>query len=162
MSKYRCDHCGEVFEEPHYREVSAEDYYGVGGMFSYSHSMSVCVCPLCGSDVVKEIEEDDEKDYESDEEYYKVQFDGKCPYTGKPCETFSCYECPVKIARLYYPKVSEETFNEIIEACNNVAQALTDAIAAVTEQITKILNSIDWEGLAEAILEAEREVNDEQ
>ena len=30
------------------------------------------------------------------DEYAKEYFNGKCPYTGKECETFDCSKCEVE------------------------------------------------------------------
>ena len=43
----------------------------------------------------------------------KIKFDGRCPYTDKPCEKWNCLECEVdKAERFVTDKAEEENQNE--------------------------------------------------
>lgn len=57
---YRCERCGEIFDEPDSKEICFESYYGVGSMFQDRHYGSVAICPECGT-------EDIEKYYEGED-----------------------------------------------------------------------------------------------
>lgn len=52
--KYRCRDCGFEFDEPESKEVDAEDFYGVGGMFDDHHSITLDACPNCYSEEIEE------------------------------------------------------------------------------------------------------------
>lgn len=53
---YYCNNCEEVFDNLDTKEVNAEDYYGVGGQFMSTHTMTILSCPHCGSDDYEEME----------------------------------------------------------------------------------------------------------
>ena len=56
-----CDNCGAMFDEPELEKDTYENYYGVSGMFPNSHSMTLEVCPCCGSeDIASYCEDEDE------------------------------------------------------------------------------------------------------
>lgn len=57
MIKFECINCGWVGEESELdtEKTTYEKYYGVGGLLGGSHSFTYNVCPLCGSDELKEI-----------------------------------------------------------------------------------------------------------
>lgn len=59
---YRCNECGETFEEPIYMEVCWEDYYGVGSMFENKNYGVIAECPYCGEPIDREMDEIDETD----------------------------------------------------------------------------------------------------
>lgn len=42
---YKCEECGEFFEEP--REINADIYYGVSGLFDSRTNKTISVCPYC-------------------------------------------------------------------------------------------------------------------
>lgn len=52
---YRCDNCRATFEEPDEEHTTYESYYGVSSLFPNSTSMTLYVCPYCGSDDIEEI-----------------------------------------------------------------------------------------------------------
>lgn len=56
-----CENCKNEFEEPTRKEISFEEYYGVGHLFSSDHKTTIMVCPCCGSDGT--LEEMKECDY---------------------------------------------------------------------------------------------------
>lgn len=45
---YKCKDCKEYFEEP--KEIDADDFYGVSGMFTSPSNSKMLVCPYCDSD----------------------------------------------------------------------------------------------------------------
>ena len=56
-----CDNCGAMFDEPELVRDTYESYFGVSSMFSNSHTMTLEVCPSCGSeDIASYCEDDDE------------------------------------------------------------------------------------------------------
>lgn len=57
---YRCDECLEMFEEPIIHETTWESYYGVASEFSNGTYLRLELCPYCGSDVIEEIEKEEE------------------------------------------------------------------------------------------------------
>jgi predicted nucleic acid-binding Zn-ribbon protein len=57
---WKCNRCGEVFEDPASREYCCEDYAGVGSMFPDRHYSSYDVCPHCGSARIEEVWEDED------------------------------------------------------------------------------------------------------
>ena len=59
---YRCDNCGETFEEPDYELTSYEDYYGVSSLFPDRHYMYLSVCPNCGSEDIEEFDDEEEEE----------------------------------------------------------------------------------------------------
>lgn len=52
---YYCNNCEEVFVNLDTKEVNAEYYYGVGGQFMSTHTMTISSCPHCGSDDYEEM-----------------------------------------------------------------------------------------------------------
>lgn len=56
MDKYECGNCRCTFDEPYEEHTTYESYYGVSSMFPNSHSMTLYLCPNCGSDDIGEIE----------------------------------------------------------------------------------------------------------
>lgn len=59
---YRCGNCGRSFDEPQYIERYAEDFFGVGSLFSDKHTITVAECPYCGFDDIIEVCEENEDD----------------------------------------------------------------------------------------------------
>ena len=56
-----CDNCGAMFDEPELEKDTYENYFGVSSMFTNSHSMTIEVCPSCGSeDIASYCEDEDE------------------------------------------------------------------------------------------------------
>ena len=53
---YYCNNCNSEFEYLELKEVNTEDYYGVGGQFMSTHTMTISSCPHCGSDDYEEME----------------------------------------------------------------------------------------------------------
>lgn len=49
-----CENCKEIFDEPDYESICAEDYYGVSSMFNSCNYIDIKVCPECGSDEIEE------------------------------------------------------------------------------------------------------------
>lgn len=63
LAMWVCDNCGAMFDEPELEKDTYENYFGVGSMFSNSHSMTLEVCPMCGSeDIASYCEDEDEGD----------------------------------------------------------------------------------------------------
>ena len=60
---FRCDWCGELFNEPDTRRVT-ENLDGENGWWTYTEEY----CPRCGSRDFEEAAEDDEEDEEEPEE----------------------------------------------------------------------------------------------
>lgn len=58
---YRCERCGEIFDEPDHKEICLESYYGVCSMFSDRHYESIPICPKCGTQDIEEYYEGDEE-----------------------------------------------------------------------------------------------------
>jgi len=51
---WRCERCGEIFDEPEYVEECAESYYGVSSLFGNYNYISFAICPECGSEKLNE------------------------------------------------------------------------------------------------------------
>lgn len=63
LAMWVCDNCGAMFDEPELEKDTYENYFGVSSMFSNSHSMTLEVCPSCGSeDIASYCEDEDEGD----------------------------------------------------------------------------------------------------
>lgn len=45
---YKCKDCGEYFENP--KEIDADDYYGVSGLFGNPSNYKILCCPFCEGD----------------------------------------------------------------------------------------------------------------
>lgn len=52
---FECGNCGCRFTEPDRLDTTYERYYGVGSLFPNHHSLTIEVCPRCGSDDFSEI-----------------------------------------------------------------------------------------------------------
>ena len=61
MEYYKCNDCGCEFEYPDEVHTTYESYYGVSDLFGNSHSLSYEVCPRCGSEDFKEVDDEDEE-----------------------------------------------------------------------------------------------------
>jgi len=61
VKMYKCCNCDEVFYEPDEKHTTYESYYGVSSEFPNSTSLTLYVCPYCGYDELKEIEEDEDE-----------------------------------------------------------------------------------------------------
>lgn len=61
---FRCIDCGEVFDEPEYKHVCMESYYGVASQFDNYNYASISICPCCGSEDLEESYDDWEYDDE--------------------------------------------------------------------------------------------------
>ena len=66
--KYKCEECGEIFDECHAgsRDFCHEDDLGLGGCFSVNgasprHYGSYMVCPECGSEQYDNYYDDEEE-----------------------------------------------------------------------------------------------------
>ena len=57
---YKCARCGEIFDEPEYKEFCFESYYGVSSMFSDKHYGTAPICPNCGTEDIEDYYEGDE------------------------------------------------------------------------------------------------------
>lgn len=55
---YKCNQCKAVFEEPEEKHTTYEIEYGVANDFSYSTPLILHTCPYCGSERIKEYEEE--------------------------------------------------------------------------------------------------------
>ena len=51
---WKCERCGEIFDEPGEKKVCYEDYYGVSSLFTTNTYGYFAVCPNCGSDYIDE------------------------------------------------------------------------------------------------------------
>lgn len=47
---YKCNDCGEWFDEPRRKETTYENYYGVASQFAYGTPLELHTCPFCGCD----------------------------------------------------------------------------------------------------------------
>lgn len=45
-----CDNCKNEFEEPARKEITFEEYYGVGHLFQDRNRTTIYVCPVCGEE----------------------------------------------------------------------------------------------------------------
>lgn len=61
---WKCLNCGRKFDEPAEQRTTYEAYYGVSSEFSNHTSMTLLVCPYCGSDDIDEYEEEEEEEEE--------------------------------------------------------------------------------------------------
>lgn len=61
---FRCNDCGEYFEEADEIRTSYEAYYGVASDFPDRHPMTLEVCPNCHSDDIEEADEEEEDEDE--------------------------------------------------------------------------------------------------
>ena len=63
---YKCEHCGEVFEEDCAEHINTtyEDYYGCP--ISSNTFLSIPVCPNCRSEEINEYYEDEEENEEEE------------------------------------------------------------------------------------------------
>lgn len=55
---YKCKQCKAIFEEPKEIHTTYEIEYGVATDFSYSIPLTLQTCPYCGSERIKEYEEE--------------------------------------------------------------------------------------------------------
>lgn len=55
---YQCNNCNREFEEPEVEETSYEELYGVASMFLDRHRLLLNTCPYCGTEDIREKEED--------------------------------------------------------------------------------------------------------
>ena len=65
---WRCDSCGEWFDEPLERRSSIEVEYGVSSFFGDSHSCTIDCCPYCDSEDIEEMPDDYEEEEEEEDE----------------------------------------------------------------------------------------------
>lgn len=56
---YYCENCETKFEEPSKKNITYEDYYGVGNLFYDRHQMDILVCPFCNSEDIQEMQKCD-------------------------------------------------------------------------------------------------------
>lgn len=73
MALFRCTECKKAFEEPQEIEITYEKYFGVSDEFPNHNTMTLRVCPFCGSADIEKFNahikcEEDEKDYDYAEE----------------------------------------------------------------------------------------------
>lgn len=61
---YKCNVCNKIFDEP--LNESAESFYGVSGVFSYSCGERVYMCPYCKETWFEEFVEKEEEGNERD------------------------------------------------------------------------------------------------
>lgn len=63
---WKCEQCGEIFEEPETKLVDLESEYGVADLFGDHHYAREFCCPRCfGLEITEEF--DDEDEYEEEE-----------------------------------------------------------------------------------------------
>lgn len=55
---YKCKQCKAVFNEPYEEKTTYESLYGVSSEFSDSTPLTISSCPYCGSERIKEYEEE--------------------------------------------------------------------------------------------------------
>lgn len=61
---YKCNVCNKIFDEP--ISESAESFYGVSEVFSYSCGERVYMCPYCKETHFEEYREEEEEEDERD------------------------------------------------------------------------------------------------
>jgi len=66
---YRCNDCGEYFDEPEEKHTSYESYYGVAGDFPTRTPLTLYICPWCFGEDFEEATEDDLEEIYEEEEY---------------------------------------------------------------------------------------------
>lgn len=64
---FRCNNCGEIFEEADEIRTSYEAYYGVGTYFPDRTPLFLQVCPKCHSDDIEDFMEEEDEEEEEDE-----------------------------------------------------------------------------------------------
>ena len=57
---YKCQNCGQTFQEPEEVQTTYESYYGVMDLFPNYHLMTYYCCPYCHEEDFEEMEETDE------------------------------------------------------------------------------------------------------
>lgn len=60
---FKCECCGEIFEEPHIRVF--KEYHEFWGMSCYE-ALTEATCPECGSEDFREYDEDEEAEEEDE------------------------------------------------------------------------------------------------
>lgn len=55
---YKCFNCGEYFDEPDYRNICLESYFGVASQFDNYNYREISLCPYCGSEDIEEVYDD--------------------------------------------------------------------------------------------------------
>ena len=58
---YRCECCGEVFQQPEFRKFCYEEHFGVSSIFPNKNYGEYAVCPECGSKRIDDYYEDEEE-----------------------------------------------------------------------------------------------------
>ena len=75
---WKCENCGEIFNEPEFIKYCLEDYNGVSSLFPDRHYATYPTCPDCGSKRLDEY-------YEDEEDLEVIYF----------CDIYKCEDCPV-------------------------------------------------------------------
>lgn len=52
---YYCENCKNEFDEPKRKNITYEDFYEVGNLFTDRHKMTILVCPHCESEDIEEM-----------------------------------------------------------------------------------------------------------
>lgn len=67
ITRYECEDCGKIFDEPDERTICLEAENGVGSLFSDCHYTTALCCPYCNAIEIEEIHDYSDEEGEENE-----------------------------------------------------------------------------------------------